>query len=188
MTTTLGFAVLGLLAKKRQTGYEISRAMQRPVGYFWRAGHSQIYPQLAALEAAGLARSTVIAGPGPRETKRYAITPAGKTALTTWLGGPVPGEDHKDELMLRVWSLWLLPADDARELVRTVRDEQLAALEAYAFEEQDFLLSAADLTDPAVPEFGELATLRYGTLRRRATVEWCDWLLSRLSQSGTVTT
>ncbi len=188
VTKTLGFAVLGLLAKQPRTGYEISRAMQRPLGYFWSAGHSQIYPELADLEADRLVRSTVIPGPGPRDTKRYAITARGSSSLTTWLKSPLPPESHKDELMLRIWSLWLLSPDDARTLVNEVRAEHLAALDAYAFEEQQFMHGEERITDPTAHAFGEYATLRYGLLRRRASVEWCDWLLTRLSRHGGETT
>ena len=52
--TTLGYALLGLLARRALSGYDLAREMKRPVGYFWQARHSQIYPQLARLEALGL--------------------------------------------------------------------------------------------------------------------------------------
>ena len=71
---TLGYAILGLLAKEPRTGYQIARAMNRPIGYIWTARHSQIYPELASLEADGLVRHAVVDGRGPRETKRYEIT------------------------------------------------------------------------------------------------------------------
>ena len=61
--STLGFALLGLLARQPRTGYELSQALRRPIGYFWTAGHSQVYPELARLDAAGYISHTVIDGP-----------------------------------------------------------------------------------------------------------------------------
>ena len=73
--STLGYAILGLLAAQPRTGYDLARLMRTPIGYKWTAHHSQIYPELARLEGEGLVAATVINGPGPRDTKRYEITP-----------------------------------------------------------------------------------------------------------------
>ncbi len=185
MSRTLGFAVLGLLAKQPRTGYQISRAMERPVGYFWSAQHSQIYSELADLESEGLVAATVIAGPGPRPTKRYEITAEGTSELVEWLRGPVPPASQKNELVLRVWSMWLMSPDDARALVQRVRSDQQAALDAYAGGDADSTGSAGEPAEVTSPAFGEYATLQFGVLRGRATIDWCDWLLSRLPTEET---
>lgn len=177
---TLGYAILGLLAKRPGTGYQISRAMQRPVGYFWTARHSQIYPELADLESEGLIRSRVIDGPGPRDTKRYAITAAGRNALRAWLDSPLPDQAPKDELMLRVWSLWLLSPDRARAFIAAVRDREQDRIEILLIEEREFQSTPEAVADPANHAFGEYATLRWGLARRRAFLDWCDWLIDRL--------
>ena len=85
--STLGYAILGLLAAQPQTGYDLARLMRTPIGYMWTARHSQIYPELARLEGERLVTATVIDGPGPRDTKRYEITPAGWHALQDFLEG-----------------------------------------------------------------------------------------------------
>ena len=64
--SNLGCALLGLLARSPPTGYDLAKRMERPVGYFWTANHSQIYPELSRLEEAGLVDHTVIEGAGPR--------------------------------------------------------------------------------------------------------------------------
>ncbi len=83
--STLGYAILGLLAAQPRTGYDLARLMRTPIGYMWTAHHSQIYPELARLESEGLVAATVIDGPGPRDTKRYEITPR-RMACPTGLG------------------------------------------------------------------------------------------------------
>ena len=181
---TLGYAILGLLAKRPSTGYQISRAMQRPVGYFWTARHSQIYPELADLEGEGLVRSRVIDGPGPRDTKRYAITAAGRNGLRAWLDSPLPDQPPKDELLLRVWSLWLLSPDRARAFLVAVRDREQDQIEILLIEEREFQSTPEAVSDPAAPEFGEYATLRWGLARRRAFLDWCDWLIDRLASGS----
>lgn len=49
--STLGYAILGLLAAQPQTGYDLARLMRTPIGYMWTARHSQIYPELAVWRA-----------------------------------------------------------------------------------------------------------------------------------------
>jgi DNA-binding PadR family transcriptional regulator len=52
-TTTLGYAILGLLAREALSDYDLSSRMRARVGLFWQARHSQIYPELARLEEGG---------------------------------------------------------------------------------------------------------------------------------------
>src|SRR5829696_1563635 len=88
-TAVLGYAILGLLAVEPLTGYQLAQRMRAPIGYMWTATHSQIYPELAKLKAGGLVRAAVIPGRGPRDTKQYTITAAGRRALRTWVDSPL---------------------------------------------------------------------------------------------------
>lgn len=54
---TLQYVLLGLLAKKDLTGYDIKKLFQQEVGDFWCARHSQVYPELRKLEENGLITS-----------------------------------------------------------------------------------------------------------------------------------
>ena len=49
--TTLGYALLGLLARRPLSGYDLAGQLKVPVVFFWHARISQIYPELARLEA-----------------------------------------------------------------------------------------------------------------------------------------
>lgn len=180
---TLGYAILGLLATQPRTGYDLARRMKTPIGYMWTAQHSQIYPELARLEADQLVRSTVIAGPGPRDTKRYRITAAGRRALQAWVDSPLD-EVARSEFMLRIRSLWLLSPERARAFIVKQQRRYLGRLEVYAEEEASFALEPGDPTDPSTPTFAEYATLRYGIMRAHDTIAWCDWLLEQLTDSA----
>lgn len=179
--STLGFAILGLLAQRPRTGYELAQAMRAPIGYMWTARHSQIYPELARLDAQGMAEATVVEGPGPRDTKQYRITDDGLRALEAWTDSPLD-EVNRSEFMLRVRCLWLLSPERARRFIETQRATYVRRLETQAYEEADFILHGDDVDDPASPWFAQYATLRYGVMRNRDTVAWCDWLLGRLER------
>jgi DNA-binding PadR family transcriptional regulator len=177
--SNLGCAILGLLARAPRTGYDLARRMERPVGYFWSATHSQIYPELARLEGAGLVRHEVVEGAGPRPTKRYAVTPAGLGALRSWVASELEAQPVRDLETLRLWSVWAVEPETARTLVSRARVRHAEALSAYETE----LASIADLPeaqDRSHPAFASALTLEGGVRTRRAAVEWCDWMLERL--------
>jgi DNA-binding PadR family transcriptional regulator len=178
----LGYAILGLVAVEPRTGYEIAQLMKAPIGYMWTAQHSQIYPELARLNDAGLVRSTVIQGRGPRDTKRYSITTAGRRELAAWVDSPLV-ETVRSELLLRVRCLWLISPARARAFVTSVRQRYLERLARYEDEELTFAPRADQLSDPATPAFAAYATLRFGLSRVRHTIDWCDWLLDQLAEA-----
>ncbi len=178
--TNLGCALLGLLARAPSTGYDLAKRMERPVGYFWTANHSQIYPELAQLEEQGLVDHTVIEGAGPRPTKRYAVTPAGLAALRKWVASELEPQAVRDLETLRLWSIWTVAPEAARSLVAQSRSRHAAALAAYESELADIGDNPA-ARDRTHPLFASRLTLEGGIRTRRAALEWCDWMASELA-------
>src|SRR5688572_9819954 len=87
--TTTSYAILGLLAIKPWTTYELAQQMQRALGQFWPRAESKLYEEPKKLVAHGLARaSSEMVGKRPRTV--YTITPKGRRALAAWV--PTPGE------------------------------------------------------------------------------------------------
>lgn len=183
MTSSLGFALLGLLARADGTGYDLTRRMDRPVGYFWTAQHSQIYPELARLEADGLIRHRVVEGAGPMPTKRYAITADGRRALSEWVTSPIEDQPVRDQETLRVYSLWAAEPAAARDLVERLRERHAAALEDYTRQREEVAADPASRI-PSAPLFGNRIALEAGVRSRSAAVEWCDWLLGELDRAS----
>ncbi|MCA1730348.1 MAG: PadR family transcriptional regulator [Actinobacteria bacterium] len=78
--STLGYVILGLLAREQLSGYDLMNRMQERVSFFWQARHSQIYPELARLEERGMVTHRVVEQqdrPDKRSTRtpRLAWTP-----------------------------------------------------------------------------------------------------------------
>lgn len=182
MTSTLGYALLGLLARAPATGYDLSVRMRRPIGYFWSATHSQIYPELARLEAAGLLRHTVVDGAGPRPTKRYAITDEGCRELRDWAVSPPEPSAERSTTMLRVYSQWLADPAAAIRMVEQVHSMHRSRRAEYAALEAE-----AAHPDPGGDRsaFASYATLRAGIESENGALRWCEWLLDELRGDGT---
>ena len=175
---------MGLLAREALSGYDLKLRMGRPVGFFWEARHSQIYPALARLEGEGLVSHRVIEQEGRPDKKVYEITPAGLAALKEWVTVPMEPRTVRDELVLKAYSVWLAESNEALALFREQRrlhEERLLDYEARAaWMEQEW---GEDLDRPDSPRFASYAALRRGILNERGYVEWCDWVAGHL-QSG----
>jgi DNA-binding PadR family transcriptional regulator len=179
--STLGYAILGLLATKPRTGCNLARLMRAPVGYMWTAQQSQIYPELARLESEGPVTATVIDGPGPRDSKRYEVTPAGRQVLQDWVDSPLT-PIARSELMLRIRALWLLPPQRARAFLLTQREWYDSRLATFAMEEAAFVLEGDAVDDSTSFVFAEDATLRSGIMHVPITIAWLDWLIDRVDR------
>ena len=176
MTSTLGYALLSLLSREPLTGYELAARMRAPIGYFWTAGHSQIYPELSRLERNGLAVGDVVPGPGPRPTKRYRMTEQGGLALREWVVSPLDVEPSHSEFLLRVFCLWLVDRAAGRDLVVRYQDKHKARLAEYERAEAGWAAAPA----AGSPGFASYATLQAGLSYERHVISYCDWLIRAL--------
>ena len=86
--TTTSYAILGLLAIKPWTTYELAQQMRRALGQFWPRAESKLYEEPKKLVAHGLATATK-ESTGRRPRTVYSITPKGRRAMSAWV--PEPG-------------------------------------------------------------------------------------------------
>jgi PadR family transcriptional regulator AphA len=88
--TTTNCALLGLLALRPHSAYELASQMQRILRFIWPRAESKVYESAKRLVTLGYA--TAEQHPvGKRHRAVYSITPAGQQALRQWLktpGGP----------------------------------------------------------------------------------------------------
>jgi DNA-binding PadR family transcriptional regulator len=86
--TTTSYAILGLLAVKPWTTYELAQQMHRALGQFWPRAESKLYEEPKKLVAHGLARASSEMV-GKRRRTVYTITAKGRRAMAAWV--PTPG-------------------------------------------------------------------------------------------------
>lgn len=96
------YGLLGLLAVRPWTGYELTRQVRRSLRFVWSVSEGHLYREQKRLADMGWA-SVEEEPAGLRSRKRYTITPAGRTALAAWLETE-PEEPHfQIEGVLRVF-------------------------------------------------------------------------------------
>jgi DNA-binding PadR family transcriptional regulator len=96
------YALLGMLAVRSWTGYELTNQLRRSLRFIWPSSEGHLYREqkrLLDLGWASVTREPV----GKRHRNRYQITRAGRDALGEWLHSE-PGEPRLEiEGLLRIF-------------------------------------------------------------------------------------
>ncbi len=161
-------SLLGLLLDAGEmTGGELARTAQTRIGEYWNLTRSQVYRELAALEAAGL----IEAGErGPRDRKPYALTDAGRAAFAAWVEREPGPETIRFPLLLTIGFGRHIPPDQLARIVRHHREVHAERLRAYE-EKRRSLPPQAEEYEPYA-----IATLDFGIAYERAVLSWFDRL------------
>lgn len=181
--STLGYALLARLARKPHSGYELLRALKKPIGFFWQASQSQIYPELKRLEVLGLVSFEVVEQSNRPDKKVYSITQEGREALRSWAVAPVEPEPSRNELLLKTYTLWLADPAKALKLFRKHEDLHRAQLAHYERVMAEMEETHPLPIKPHEPIFGDYATLRIGLRYERDYTDWCRWMIEQLEQA-----
>jgi DNA-binding PadR family transcriptional regulator len=175
--------LLALLARESYSGYDLAQRMKRPIGFFWQAQLSQIYPELARLEEQGYVRHETIPQEGRPQKKLYTIMEMGRAALQAWVTQPPPPTLERNELLLKTYSIWLATPQDALELFHT--REQFHVERLALFEHIQVSIEQEREGSPRTDEplFGDYATVRLGVAYEREYITWCRWVIQQLEQT-----
>ena len=81
-------ALLGLLAIRPMSGYDLTRSYERALQQIWYAPLKQIYPTLRKMQGDGLLKVAVKVQRDRPNRKVYSLTAEGRQVLTQWLATP----------------------------------------------------------------------------------------------------
>jgi DNA-binding PadR family transcriptional regulator len=160
--TATEYAVLGLLTHGEKSGYDLRKAAERSVGYFWTPAKSRIYAILPRLVDAGLVRRRDVAQASRPDKQLYRLTAKGEEALRRWVAeGELEAETSRNTLLVKVFFGDLAEPDQILEQIRQRRLEmeqlkrELEAIEARG-------------TDDVYPHLTRLYGLEYA----KAIIRW----------------
>ncbi len=176
--TTTTYALLGLLAIRSWSTYELAKQIDRSLGWFWPRTERKIYDEAKRLVTAGLA--TASSEPvGKRRRTVYSITPAGRRELTKWLARPSQPMKLESEGLVRVF---FADGGDLEQLRATLQGFHLQAegrlevlrsmITALDDDEYDF---RARLPINALG-------LRFQLDQHQAASAWAQWALDQIDE------
>ncbi len=169
---SLRHGLLDLLAGEPMSGYDLARYFSASMGNVWPAQHSQIYPELAKLVAEGLISQT---GEGPRGRKVYETTPAGIEEIRRWLRDSEPDYSFRNEALLRVFCLWVLPTEEALACLARDRAEYVRHL-GYI----ENVIATRDWAASSVARASRLS-IEFGRRLYSMQIEWIDWATEQVA-------
>ena len=169
--TTTSYAILGLLAVRSWSTYELTRQMEWSLGRFWPRAKSKLYEEPKKLEALGLAASrTERVGKRPRTV--YTITPEGHEALAAWQAEPSAVIALEAEPLLRLFLADQGTRDDALATLTATRAWAEERNEGNLTAGRAFLAGGGEFDARAAPTMlvGAFLTDFY-----KLVADWADW-------------
>jgi len=174
--------IVGMLAARPRSGYEIKQLVDHSTRFFWAASYGQIYPELKRLESEGLIEGTD-ASQGGRQRTVYDLTAEGRRVAAEWIGRAPEVFELRDEGLLKLFFAGVTDAgrapDIARERAGRAREVagRLSELEA-------MLEADEDGGPPASPDAGSLTVLRYGIESNEWAAEWFERAATELEKEA----
>lgn len=168
---SLRHVILTVLSEGDATGYEIAKAFDESLAFFWNASHQQLYRDLKALEREGLVAATLFEQTHRPNKKVYRLTAAGRQQQLAWLSEPVETRVNS-VLLVKLWGLADASPTRALALLGEQRKFHEAKLRRYdELMVQHFRHVALD----RLPYF---LLIRYLALRRgiRGEQDWIAWI------------
>ena len=158
-------AVLGLLTRGPKSGYDLKKAIEHSVGYFWGPAKSQIYAVLPRLVEAGYVKCRRVAQSQRPDKQVYRITAHGREALKEWIEWtPAERPPDRNPLLIKIFFGELGSPESLVAQVRERREEaERLKAELNAIDEQ---------TRDRPHDFYPRLTRRYGQLYADAVIRW----------------
>lgn len=165
---SVGHTLLGLLQSGPRHGYDLKRAYDERFGHDHPLHYGQVYSTLARLLKNGLVEVESEPGDGP-ERKRYAVTSAGVTDVSSWLAQPEKPEPYLQSALYTKVVLALLTGHDAADLLDAQRTEHLRLMRELTRRKGD-----GDLADQLICD--------HALFHLEADLRWLELTAARLDQ------
>lgn len=175
--STTSYAILGLLALRDWTTYELAKQVQRSLDWFWPRAERKLYDEPKRLAAAGLAAGTrEMTGSRPRTV--YTVTSRGRRALRRWLDEPPAPPSLEFEGMVKVFfadSGTLEQLRTTLTLIAETSDARLVELQEKVDQNR-----SGDVPFPERLPINSLG-LRFHLDHERSIGDWARWALQQTS-------
>ena len=172
------YLILGMLSiEPNKSGYDIRKAVESSVSYFWRESYGQIYPTLKRLAAEGLIVASKPDSAARKGRQVYSLTEAGRACLREWLAVPFKNDPPRNEFLLKLFF--------GREAAPSVSIAHVRELEERNRRMLATLLEFEAMATTHAPQNPHqpfwMLTISLGIALTRAALEWGESALAELS-------
>lgn len=175
--TTTSYVILGALTSRDWSAYELAEQVGKGLSDLWSGEVRQRYEAPKRLAELGLVTARTEPGDTKRPRTVYAITDAGREALTEWLATPPRPLAIQFEGMVRLLVADQGSIEDLRQNLQAVAEQAHESRTRYAMY-AGFLLATGG-TFPEKVHTMALAN-RFMVLHFTTIVEWATWALAEV--------
>jgi DNA-binding PadR family transcriptional regulator len=164
------YVILGMLAWRPMSGYEIKSLVDKSTRLFWAASYGQIYPELRRLAAEALIEGKS-SPQGGRKRNVYRLTASGRVELRAWLDADPEVFEVRDEGLLKLFFAGSRP------------ESAPGTLEAKRRHHLEIAERLAEVERTRRPEGHAHLVLRYGIEFNRWIADWCAGAKAELERA-----
>ncbi|MEH7092958.1 PadR family transcriptional regulator (plasmid) [Priestia megaterium] len=174
---TLGYAILGALARQPCSGYELAQYLE----VIWPAKHSQIYPLLTKMEQNELLIFEYVEQFGKPNKKIFSITEKGRKQLKDWITKTPTHPIIRDEFLIKVYSIWFSDKENAHKLIK----DRISNLEQRTnLQEEKISNFKGEYGESGLSanskHFGRYILYNRTLRLQKEELSWCKWVLDLL--------
>lgn len=176
---SLKHAILGFLKMKPMNGYDLKKAFDQSIQFFWPANQSQIYQTLAAMMRDGWIEAETVERDERLPIKIYAVTEKGREELHNWLATPLAESSYREAFLIQIYFGGFVSDDEALHVVEEMLREQRNNLAGLS-EMYSALTGQAGAKPNKREWFYSLMTLEYGISNTAQGIRFLESMESRI--------
>jgi DNA-binding PadR family transcriptional regulator len=176
----LSHAIMTALIEDEMSGYELAKAFDASLGFFWHASHQQIYQELRKLADRGCLHQRTVAQRGRPDKVLYGLTAAGREALDAWVFTDSQVRESKDDLLVKLYNLSTQNLPHLRAEMEARREQMMARLFLY---ERIRRRHYPDFAALPLRRKGVYLALLAGIRHGEQYLAWCDESLRLLAEA-----
>jgi len=181
--THTSYAVLGLMAIRPWTAYELAGQSERSLRWFFPRAERGVYLEVKRLAALGWAHAER-SGTGRRPSTVYRISPAGRQALDDWLASECAPTQISSEAALKVFLSDQTTPAVLSATVRGVRESAEASLSRLAAMAGEHVAGRGKFPERAVANALSMKLITDLQKTLRAWGEWAESAAAQLQAGG----
>ncbi len=177
---SLAFGILGFLNYEPMSGYDLVKAFNSSLQFFWHAQNSHIYLELKKLEKKGyICGETVVQSDRPNK-KIFSITETGRKEFMNWLAEGAGGEamHFKNSFLMKVFFGGNMPPAQSADMLRKFKADCETYLEMMGSAPGSIEKYGYDMETYQTIYWQFTADYGYGFIKN--SIEWAERCIQKL--------
>lgn len=172
------YVLLGLLQEEELSGYEMKKAIDIRMSFFWQESFGQIYPELNKMIEEGLIEfsNTEATEKIRREIIKYKITPKGEKEFKQWMEAENEKDTVRSEFLLKMFLSTDKNAGEIQKHIIQFKEQSEEKLKLFNL----FYAQLNEIKEMHSNHKNILCVLNLGMRQAKLYIDWSNEMLERL--------